>query len=168
MFGINIFDKTMMPIDWVMIYYGIKNNFLNIDVAQEFACRKLECDESLSEEEQELLWKANDRLEVLELIAKILNKGKNIEESLEKAKDKVRVAIIIYLRETEKNEARLLEKIAMIYADFDYPKDMESFISYMPIDYKFVATNSIAEDSRNYLLSNLDNFIQVQQKKYHL
>ena len=41
MYEINIFDKIKMQLDWAMVYYGIKNDILNIDIAQEFACRKL-------------------------------------------------------------------------------------------------------------------------------
>ena len=105
MYGINIFDKIKMPLDWAMIYHGIKKNILDIDIAQEFACRKLEHDEQLSEEELELSWNSNNRLDVLELIEKILDSQGNVEESIERAKDKIRIAIIIYLRETEKDKA---------------------------------------------------------------
>ena len=138
MYGINIFDKIKMPLDWVMVYYGIKKNFFDIDIAQEFACRKLENDKQLSEEELELCWNSNNRLDILELIEKILDSQGNVKESIERAKDKIRIAIIIYLRETEKDKARLLEQINVIYADFDYPEDMEKFISYMPICDEFV------------------------------
>ena len=54
MYGINIFDKIKMPIDWAIVYYGINNEILSIDIAQEFACRKLEHGEQMSEEELEL------------------------------------------------------------------------------------------------------------------
>jgi len=168
MYGINIFDKIKMPLDWAIVYYGINNNILDIDIAQEFSCRKLENDEQLSEEELELCWNLNNRLDVLELIEKVLDSQGNAEESLEKAKDKIRIAIIIYLRETENDKAKLLEQIDMVYADFDYPKDMDHFISYMPVCEDFFSKNCTIEDNRNYLLSKLDNFIEVQKKKYQL
>ena len=168
MYGINIFDKIKMPLDWAMVYHGIKKNILDIDIAHEFACRRLEYDEQISEEELELSWNSNNRLDVLELIEKILDSQGNVEESIERAKDKIRIAIIIYLRETEKDKARLLEQIDMIYADFDYPDDMEKFISYMPICDEFVPESRTIEDNRNYLLSKLDNFIEEQQEKYQL
>lgn len=168
MYGINIFDKIKMPLDWAMVYHGIKKNILDTDIAQEFACRKLEHDEQLSEEELELSWNSNNRLDVLELIEKILDSQGNVEESIERAKDKIRIAIIIYLRETEKDKARLLERIDMIYADFDYPEDMDKFISYMPFCDEFIPASRTVEDNRNYLLSKLDNFIKEQQEKYQL
>ena len=168
MYGINIFDKIKMPLDWAMVYYGIKKNFFDIDIAQEFACRKLENDKQLSEEELELCWNSNNCLDILELIEKILDSQGNVKESIERAKDKIRIAIIIYLRETEKDKARLLEQINMIYADFDYPEDMEKFISYMPICDEFVPASRTLEDNTSYLLSKLDIFIEEQQEKYLL
>lgn len=168
MYGINIFDKIKMPLDWAIVYYGINNEILNIDIAQEFACRKLEHDEQMSEEELELSWNSNNRLDVLELIEKILDIQGNIDESIEKAKDKIRIAIIIYLRDTEKDAIRLLEQINIIYADFGYPVDMEKFISYMPNNDEYTPSNHTFKDNRKYLLSKLDNFIDEKIEKYQL
>lgn len=64
-------------------------------------------EEQLSEEELELSWNSNNRVDVLELIEKILDSQGNVEENIERAKDKIRIAIIIYLRETEKDKAML-------------------------------------------------------------
>ncbi len=71
-------------------------------------------------------------------------------------------------RNRKKDKARLLEQIDMIYADFDYPEDMDSSISYMPVYDEFFSSSRTIEDNRNYLLSKLDNFIEEQQKKYQL
>lgn len=168
MYGINIFDRIKMPLDWSIVYYGINNEILSIDIAQEFVCRKLEHDEQMSEEELELSWNSNNRLDVLELIKKILDIQENVDERIEKAKDKIRIAIIIYLRDTEKDATRLLAQIDIIYEDFDYPVDMENFISYMPINDEYIPSNHTFEDNRNYLLSKLDDFIDQQIEKYQL
>lgn len=53
----------------------------------------------------------------------------------------------------------------MIYADFDYPIDMEKFISYMPIDDKDVQVLHSIDERRNYLLSKLDLFIKEHMHK---
>lgn len=168
MYGINIFDKIKMPLDWAIVYYGINNNILSIDIAQEFACRKLERDEQMSEEELELSWHSDNRLEVLELIEKILDTQGNVVESIERAKDKIRIAIIIYLQDTEKDITKLLEQIDAVYADFGYPADMEKFISYMPINDEYIPSQHSLEDNRNYLLTKLDYFIDEQIEKYQL
>lgn len=117
MYEINIFDKIKMQLDWAMVYYGIKNDILNIDIAQEFACRKLECDDQLSAEELELSWNSSNRLDVLELIKRILETQGNVQQRIECAKDKIRIAIIVHLRETEKDKTKLLEQIDMVYAE---------------------------------------------------
>lgn len=168
MYGIDIFDKIKMPLDWSIVYYGINNEIFSVDIAQEFACRKLEHNEQISDEELELTWGGNNRLDVLELIERILDIQGNVDESSEKAKDKIRIAIIIYLRNTEKDANRLLEKIDIIYADFGYPVDMEKFISYMPNDDEYMPSNHTFEENRNYLLSKLDDFIDEQMEKYQL
>lgn len=168
MYGINIFDKIKMPLDWALIYYGIKNEILSIDIAQEFACRKLEHDEQMSEEELVLSWNSNNRLDVLELIEKILEIQGNVDESIEKAKDKFRIAIIIHLRNTEKDVTKLLEQLNITYADFGYPVDMEKFISYMPNNDEYIPANHTFEDNRSCLLSKVDDFIDRQVEKYQL
>lgn len=128
MYGINIFDGIRMPLDWATVYCGINSNLLSIDIAHEFACRKLEHGEQMTEEELELSWNSNNRLDVLGLLEKILNMQGNVDENVKNAKDKICTAIVIYMRDTERDMIRLLEQISIIYAKFDYPADMEKFI----------------------------------------
>lgn len=168
MYGINIFDDIKMPLDWSMLYYGINNNVFDIDVAKEFIYRKLANAENVLEEELDIFWSANSRLDVLDLLKKILEINGNEKENMETAKEKIRTAIIIHLRETEKNIENLLGQIDMIYANFDYPFDMEKFISYMPNTDGYVSTNRTIEENRNYLLCKLDDFIKEKIAKYHL
>lgn len=164
MYGIDIFDKIGMPLDWVLVYYGINRDILNIDIAHEFACRQLECNEHISEQELELCWNIKNRQDILELIRQILNTCGNWEKLQEKAKDKIRIAIIINLRDTEKDIDRLLEKIEIVYANFDYPADMEGFISYMPSKDGYDSSKHKFEENKYYLLSKLDDFIKKKSK----
>lgn len=168
MYGIDIFDRVKMQLDWSIVYYGIKNNILSHDIAQEYACRILEHNELPFEEEVELSWNSGNRLDVLELVEKILAIQGNRNESMEKAKDKIRIAIIIYLRNTERDINKLLEKINIVYADFGYPVDMEKFISYMPMDDEYVPSEHTFEENNYFLLSRLDLFIEAQVEKYQL
>ncbi|NLK76255.1 MAG: DUF2247 family protein [Clostridiales bacterium] len=168
MYGIDIFENINMPIDWYMVYWGIKNGVLRVDVAQDYVCRKIEQDETVSDEESELSWKSEDRISVLETIEKIPNFFNDIENNIEKAKEKVRIAIIIFVRQTEKDSTKLFEQIDMIYADFDYPEDMEKFISYMPMSGEYNPKEHSVEGNREYLQSQLDAYISVQVKKFQL
>jgi len=137
-------------------------------LVHDYVCKKIEQNIKVSENEIELLWELDNLTNILDIIEKMPGFQNNIEENIPKAKDKIRIAIIIFLRKTIYNIPKLLEKIDMIYEDFDYPKDMEKFISYMPIDDNYISTNYSLDESRNYLLSNLDLFIKEQIKKYKL
>lgn len=168
MYKIDIFESINMPIDWYVVYWGIKNKILSVDTAQDYACRKIEEGEIGSEEELELSWKVDDLIDVLETIEKIPGFQNDMEENMEKAKEKIRTAIIVFYRKTEKDVAKLFEQIEMVYANFDYPQDMENFISYMPMDDEYVSEKHSLEENRNHLLKNLDYYICEQAEKYEL
>lgn len=168
MYGIDIFDNIKMSVDWYMVYWGIKNKILNVDIAKDYVCRKMEQDDIVSEEELELAWKSDDLVEILENIEQIPQFQNSLDENMIEAKNKIRVAIIIFLRKTENDIAKLIEKTDMVYADFDYPQDMEKFISYMPIADEYISTEHPLEDNRKYLLNKLDAFINEQVEKYCL
>lgn len=166
MYGIDIFDSIKLELDWYIIYYGIKHNLLGIESAREYVFKKLKENETLSEEEFELSWKIKDLLEVLETIEKIPNIQLNSKKQMATAKNKIRIAIIANLRESEKNISKLFEKINLIYEVFDYPFDMESFISYMPTDDDYIPKEHTQEENKKRLLSRLDSFIHEQIRLY--
>lgn len=168
MYGIDIFDNIKMSLNWTMIYYGIRNNLLRIDIAQDFVYRKMEQGEELLEEELELSWHLSNKGDVLELIKKILDIQGGLEKSTKNVADRIRIAIIVYLRNNEKDVEKLLEQINSVYADFGYPVDMERFISYMPADDNYNNLHYTVEENRERLLSKLDCFIDEQIKKYDL
>ena len=39
MYGIDIFENINMSIDWYMVYWGIKNEILGVNIAQDYVCR---------------------------------------------------------------------------------------------------------------------------------
>lgn len=167
MYGITIFDRIKMPLNWSMIYYGINTNQLKLEVAQEFVSRKLECNQQLLEEEMELLWKIDDKEKVLDLIKKVLNQ-KKVENISYQSKEKVLVALVIELRRHKKDISELLEKIDMLYEDLEYPSEMDGFISYMPME-ENDSTKNISEHERyRVILKNIDDFINQKATKYGL
>lgn len=167
-YGIEIFSSIHMPVDWYMIYWGIKNGQLNVKTAQDYVCMKIEQNEMLKDEELELSWQAENILDVLDIIERILGSDVINEENMKEAKNRVRISILIFLRQTIHDIALLLEKIELVYANFEYPEDMDKFISYMPIqDEVDYLTNSV-DENRSYLLKNFDLFIEQQKEKYEL
>ena len=142
------------------------DDFYNDKDALKTFDNKLKENETLSEEEFELSWKIKDLLEVLETIEKIPNIQLNSKKQMATAKNKIRIAIIANLRESEKNISKLFEKINLIYEVFDYPFDMESFISYMPTDDDYIPKEHTQEENEKRLLSRLDSFIHEQIRLY--
>lgn len=168
MYGVEIFSNINMPVDWYMIYWGIKNGQLDIKTAQDYVCMKIEKNEMLTDEELKLSWQAENILDVLEIIERILGSAVMNEEKIKEAENRVRISILIFLRQTIQDIALLLEKIELVYAEFEYPEDMDRFITYMPVqDEVEYVTNSV-DDSRRYLLNNFDLFIEQQKEKYKL
>lgn len=168
MYGIDIFDNIKMTLDWHIIYFGIKHDFLNMDIAKTFVYRKIECNDHVSEEELDLAWNFSNKLDILECIEKILSVYEKTDSCFEIAKDKIRIAIIIHLYDVEKNVNKLFELIEAVYADFDYPVDMECFIPYMPVNDEYISSQHNYEENINYLLFKLNTFIDEQVKKYQL
>ncbi len=166
MYGIDIFNNIKISLDWYVVYHGIKENLLDLQVAREFVLRKMERNEEVSDEELELSWESKSQLDVLETIEKISNLQLDDAEKMKIAKNKIRIAIVVNLRNCEVNSSRLFQKMDMVYADFDYPEDMESFISYMPVKDNYIAAEHTQEENEHRLLNNLDLFIHEQLKQY--
>ena len=168
MYSLALFDNIQMPLDWYLLYFGIENNFLNPKVASEYLFRKINNNENLSDSENDILFLEQfDKNEILDLIRNNLNILPNFDNKIDIAKDKTKFAIIAYLRLTENNISHLLEKIEYLYANLNYPQDMESFIYYMPIDENIAKNFKNPEDYQNNILRNIDIFLKEKAKKYN-
>ena len=160
MYKLDIFDNINVKPDYYILYYGIKNKIIEEESAADYVCRKMENDEPVSEEEVMLTWGTEDVLEILEGLIESSSDQSNISNNVMPI---IRLAVIVYERANEKNINRLLEKTDMLYADFGYPLDMESFVTYMPLpDYD--ASKHTLEENQKHLLDNLDKFIEKQKK----
>ena len=82
---------------------------------------------------------------------------------MESSNKKLKYVILNYLRSTTKDNNELLEKVEEVYADFNYPQDMDEFIAYMPAKGS-VLMNSI-EDNNKRMINNLDNFLELEKKE---
>ena len=167
MYSLALFDNIQVPLDWYILYFCIEKDLLNPKAANEYLFRKINNNEDLSDSENDILFLEQfDKNEVLDLIRKHLTILPNFDNKIDIAKDKTKFAIIAYLRLTENNISNLFEKIEYLYANLNYPQDMESFIYYMPIDENIAKDFKTIEDYQNNLLRNIDNFIFEKSKKY--
>jgi hypothetical protein len=65
MYNLVIFEEADIPLDWHTIYYGIKYDFLSNEISSQYAIKKIEKDENVSQEELELSWKLDDKQDIL-------------------------------------------------------------------------------------------------------
>jgi hypothetical protein len=79
-------------------------------------------------------------------------------------KRKLRFCILIYLKQHVSDESELLDKIALVYDDFGFPKDMENFIYYMPSK-DFNPLEHSKEECMERLVKLFDDFLS-NEKRY--
>lgn len=166
--SIDMLDKSGIDYDWRTLYVGISINLIDYNELTIYALKIMEDNEYEDDEFiNELAWGIEDNLKG-EILTKILlkfNFNMLIPQSAswELEVRKLRYAILNYLNNTIDDDNELLKKVEEVYADFNYPQEMEGFIAYMPAK-ENIATNSI-EDNIKRMINNLDKFLIVEKKE---
>ncbi|HLC07318.1 MAG TPA: DUF2247 family protein [Candidatus Babeliales bacterium] len=70
--------------------------------------------------------------------------------------------ILVDLKEHTQNKRELLEKIAEVYADFNYPPDMEELIYYMPAK-NYDPSQYSQHENEQRLLTLFDKFLEKEK-----
>lgn len=166
--SIDMLDESGIDYDWRTLYVGISINLIDYNELTIYAIKIMEDNEYEDDEFiNELAWGIEDNLKG-EILTKILLKF-NFDmlipqsASWELEVRKLRYAILNYLNNTIDDDNELLKKVEEVYADFNYPQEMEGFIAYMPAK-ENIATNSI-EDNIKLMINNLDKFLIVEKKE---
>ena len=155
-----IFNEVQIPLDWFIIYFCIENDFFNPNVIDEYLMQKIDTGNILSNDESSLLLLDRSNKEtVLNALNKFSELSKNFDENILIAKEKTKFAIISYLRKHENNLSILFDEIDNLYANLDYPEDMENFVSYMPIDENISKNFQNNKDFELNILKNIDMFL---------
>ena len=164
MYNLNIFDVCHIQPTWNDIYFGVRNKFLDLESVREYAIRCLESNNDYSEEITELAWPNDDILNVIEIIEKILDKEHDKQSKVTSIK--WQYCIIKSLLNERLSFEELSSKLDVIYADFNYPEDMEEFISYMPIKDDYNPTEHTKEENEKRILKKV--YIFLDRKKDEL
>ena len=166
--SIEMLDESRIYYDWKTLYVGISINLIDYNELTTYAL-KVMCDDKYDENDfiNELSWGIENSLKD-EILAKMFIKFK-FDRLLPGSKDwnleirRLKYVILNYLRSTTKDNNELLEKVEEVYADFNYPQDMDEFIAYMPAKGS-VLMNSIEENNKR-MINNLDNFLELEKKE---
>ena len=132
MYKIN-FDKNFNLISWDVIFWGIKNDILEAGKAIDYANKLIE-NEMVKDDSlivKLFILEKIQKNEVLSCLNDIVSHDTLVENNSMKI---LRYIILDNIRESEQDNKVVLNAIENVYADFNYPEDMNSFISYMPIE----------------------------------
>ncbi len=161
MYKIN-FDKHIDLINWECIYWGIKEHLIEPDNAIIYANKVIdENSDAATPEIIELLIIddiSNDN--VLQLIEKMFSDKTRLNKAKATAMRTLRYIILFEVKMNSNNNQILLDEIESIYADFDYPSDMENFMAYMPVtDDEYDVSNHSAKENEQRLVNNFNLFM---------
>ena len=116
------------PLTWREIEWGIKHELIGWDVVKDMAIERMS---SESDQSNELvILNTNDPMD---LIGAVRNLASSEPEEIEiemRSKWLKIVLANLFLHKVEVGDP--LAEVERIYADFDYPEEIESFVRYMP------------------------------------
>ena len=150
-------DIKSFPIDWSILCYGIENDLIATETAIDYTSVYLanNQDESNPDIIDLLVLEDLQKDKVLNLLKRICptNLSDNSRKKI------LRYLILDTARNNLCEVKALLEFVEKVYADFDYPSDMNSFITYMPITDGYNSSLHTPEENLNRLLNNFDKFM---------
>lgn len=163
MYSVN-FDKYFKLLNWNVIFWGIKSDIIGADSAIDYANALVKNGVIDNEALVVSLLILEDicKDEVLTLIANAITDCDLGEyESLRI----LRYIILDSIEELSGDNNVVLNAIENVYADFDYPSDMDSFISYMPADDgKYDASEHTQEENERRLIEKFNLFLKKEMQ----
>lgn len=139
---LEIFEKSKIVYSWKTIYTAQVYNFINQSEVKKFI--------SISKEPNSIACELINRLELenispehfVEYIIEnsIIKKEEILSfADIEKELNKIKYAMLSYLKNNYKRRDELPQKVADLYSDLWYPEDMEYLVYYMPFDNKKIS-----------------------------
>jgi len=158
MYDLSVFDENNVNITWSDVYYGVENNLLELVCVSEYAIRCIEKADDDCQEIMDLAWQNENKLDLLENMAKIIKKENKPDDY--QSIIKWQYCIVKKLRNSQLEFEDLSDCLDEVYADFDYPEDMEEFVSYMPIKDDYNPSTHTREENIERRLRKVDEFLE--------
>lgn len=156
MLSFNLFKIANIQPCLNLVYLGIEMEVLEPKAIQDFVYWKLENDIETTDEDFDIISTTPNRLDVMEMYSK--HTTLDIPDVKELTRANLRLAILEHLNQKITNYNNLLEQIEEVYALFDYPEDMNSFIYYMP-------SANYTENSEVSLINNFHLFLEKERAR---
>ncbi len=161
MYSIN-FDRDLNLIDWSCIYWGIKEQFIEPENAIIYANKVIENNPEVNTPEiiELLIIDEVDKDTIMSLIEKMFSDKKELDNKKSSAIRTLRFILLLEIQKNITDNHDLLDEIEEVYADFDYPSDMENFISYMPIiDDEYDVSKHSSQENEQRLVEKFNIFM---------
>ena len=151
-----------VTLNWYDILFAIENGYLSCQSAVEHASLQLEVTESYSQAVLDLACLKSDEANHLcvvqpyinELADKVSVHDKNV------SKQKMLYVILKWVFENRGKYLDPLKLVEIIYADFDYPDAISSFVRYMPPS---KPNMGMTKSKNEKLFDNWSNFLDMQR-----
>ena len=163
-YTIDLFKNCNLRMGWGDVYWGIKESQLDIKSVSKFAEEFIINNSQVNIDEiYELAWETENRELVLNLIDRVLKKlsAQDIQDN-EIIMRRWRYCIVKTIRECKFNNSDLLDKMEIVYANFNYPVEMSGFIKYMPPDDDYNPSNYSVEENEQRMVDIIDDFIKSE------
>lgn len=145
------------------IFCGIEKELFSPDIAVEYAnYYAMNNSNDVSPEMVKLM--ILDSVKKDEVLAIISDYAPKTRKNLNNSLRKLRYIVLLELWQTEKDIRKLSSILDEVYADFDYPTDMDSFVSYMPVNDEYDVSLHSEEENVKRLINNFEIFMQNEEK----
>lgn len=156
---VDFLNKYYSKVSWYDIYYGLIHNFLAVESVSEYARKCLEKDD-INDNELELAINEGDEELIMERVKKLISFEDDVYMSnMILAELKWKYCSIKEALEKSDDNKTLFNKINLIYSDFNYPLDMESFISYLPTNDGYNPQKHSREENESRLKKNIKVYL---------
>jgi hypothetical protein len=124
------FIRQRTDIDWAELLFGLEHQLVTAKAAIDKATERLASNGPALKEEVELAGHSESE-PFLDLVSRIAKR--ETPPSAERTKAKWLFLVLAWLFDNRRVVADPLAVVEEVYCDFDYPKEMVSFVRYMPM-----------------------------------
>lgn len=167
---IRMLDESCVKYNWKTLYVGVVLNMVQCTELTAYARKIMACTTYNDNEfVGELAWGVDNSLKDEILIKMLLefNLDTLTPESLcwKEEIEKLIYTLLNYLRNTIKDDEELLCNVEEVYSDFGYPKNMDTFVRYMPVENNCNVDKNTIEYNYKYMINKLDEFLMLEKRK---
>ncbi len=162
--NLNLLEQNTIPYSWNTLFVGVNLNILSDTQINNYAIQYLtNHPQETNHFIVELTFSSNTTSVTNKLLEALTTNLKPETKEWQIEERKLRFCLLTDLKTNIVDTELLLEKIAEVYAHFNYPPDMNEFIYYMPAKNYDPSQYSIIEN-RQRLLKIFSDFLNKEKK----